>query len=513
MKLISPYISLSDSVRIRKEYFGGIIFNTSTGTVIEVSRKAYTLISIIQANGVTDVNDLNQIWFNLFAKHLHPKTVSKNIKKLIELNVLVVMPQGILHQTDKDGLFQKEQFNTWPAQNHLSAPETLHWAVTYNCDAKCPDCYIERHKHTISSELNTKQILQVLDMIAAAGVFQLAIGGGEPFLREDLATIAAGANERKLVVHITTGRYEHEISVIREIARSIKSIQVGIKNDELIKQPVTEKEKLTKLVNLLNSEGIDVGANLIISLSTIKNFDRIIKLLSEAGFQRITLLRYKPPGNLKRWMQEKPDQDALQLFEVILTGIVAKYPHIQFRVDCGLTFLQRKLPSHQALQSGIRGCVAADRILSVAPDGTVYPCSQLVGEQFLAGSLLEDDFSNIWDSKVINKYRGFRTTKTFKTGHCGYCQAKSHCGGCRVFAEDALGTDPGCPDPILPPSKRPKFSYDRNETIMDIQESIGFTSGGYPFATFEEIKGWLEEESYCDYPLWLLNNNRRRDLV
>ena len=262
MKLISPYISLSDSVRIRKEHFGGIIFNTRTGTVIEVSRKAYTLISIIQANGVTDVNDINQIWFDLFGMHLHPKTISKNIKKLLELNVLILMPQGILHKTGWNDLYQqKEQFNSFPTQSHLSAPETLHWAVTYKCDARCPDCYIERHKHTISSELNTKQILQILDMIAAAEVFQLAIGGGEPFMREDLAEIAAGACERKLVVHITTGRYEHDTSVIRELARSIKSLQIGIKHDELINQPVTEKEKLITLVNLLNSEGIDVGAN------------------------------------------------------------------------------------------------------------------------------------------------------------------------------------------------------------------------------------------------------------
>ena len=32
----SSYISLSDNVRYRKEYFGGILFNTRTGTMMDV---------------------------------------------------------------------------------------------------------------------------------------------------------------------------------------------------------------------------------------------------------------------------------------------------------------------------------------------------------------------------------------------------------------------------------------------------------------------------------------------
>lgn len=74
-----------------------------------------------------------------------------------------------------------------------------------------------------------------------------------------------------------------------------------------------------------------------------------------------------------------------------------------------------------------------------------------------------------------------------------------------MFAEDALGADPGCPEPVLTPTKLKKYGkIELSDTIADIQESIGFTDGGFPYASFEEIQGWLEEEDGYGYPKWLL---------
>jgi len=503
MKLKSSYIGLPHSVLIREEYFGGILFNTCTGTMIDVDREAYSLVLLIKAIGIVDINDIDTI----YGRHIDRKKVNRIVRKLLALNMLAVMPQGILNKNYYFILLENSQCRMkWPSIQHISAPETVHWAVTFKCESDCPDCYIRRHRYKLAAELETKQALEIVGKIADAGVFQLAIGGGEPFLRGDIGNIAAGARERNLVVHITTGRYQHDPGVLRAISKNVKSMQIGIKHEEMLDHPDNEKEKLNKLVYLFGENGIDVGSNLMVSHSTIYQFDRIIELLSTVGFKRITLLRYKPPGDINRWMKEKPDEEDLLEFERKLLKAVDAYPHIQFRVDCGLTFLERKLPSQKAVQFGIRGCTAGDRIMSIAPDGSVFPCSQLVGDQFHAGYLLEDNLKNIWlNSSVLRKYRKFRYSMSFKAGQCGQCAAKTHCGGCRVFADDTLGADPGCPDPVLLPSKRGKHrNNDLYGTIMDIQESIGCTDGGFPYATFEEIKGWLEEENCRDYPKWLI---------
>ncbi|MHB8125286.1 MAG: radical SAM protein [Desulfitobacteriaceae bacterium] len=511
----SPYISLSDSVHYRKEYFGGILFNTRTGTMMDVDREVYLLVELIKTMGVVDVNDLDMIWFNLYDIHLNRRKVIRIIENLLELKMLVVMPNGLLHKENND-IFNHRNQNTinWPLTQFISAPETVHWAITFQCDLDCLDCYVRRHRDDFPTELDTKQALTIVDRIADAGVFQLAIGGGEPLLRDDIISIVARAHERKLVVHVTTGRYQHELNVLRKLAKYIKSMQIGIKQEELLEHPENEKKKLIQLLAITGEQGIDIGANVILSHSTLSEFDHIIDLLATAGFKRITLLRYKPPGNLNRWVKEKPNEDTLLEFERKLLKTMDTYPHIQFRVDCGLAFLERSLPSQTAVSNGIRGCTAADRILSIAPDGMIFPCSQLVGKEFSAGNLLEDELKSFWiNNKVLRRYRNFRNNKAFKSSHCGQCAASTHCGGCRVFAEDALGADPGCPAPVLSQAKLRKYGkFELSDTIADIQESIGFTEGGFPYATFEEIQGWLEEEDGHGYPQWLIRKSvKRRD--
>ena len=506
----SPYISLSDSVRYRPEYFGGILFNTSTGTMMDVDREAYLLVELIKNMGVVDINDLDTIWVKVYDRHINRRAAIGIIEKLLAFKMLVVRPNGLLNK-DYD-----ERSNHWDqtiinghSPQLISAPETVHWAVTFKCDSDCPDCYIRRHRDNFTTELETEEALTIIDRIADAGVFQLAIGGGEPLLREDIMSIVARAHERKLVVHVTTGRYQHEPDALGKLANYIKSLQIGIRHEELLEHPEKEKEKLTQLITMTSELGLDIGANLILSNSTLSEFEYIIKLLAHVGFKRVTLLRYKPPGDIKRWVKEKPDEYTLLEFERKLIKVVDTYPHIQFRVDCGLAFLERKLPSQIAESNGIRGCTAANRILSIAPNGAIFPCSQLVGQELSAGNLLEDDLQSVWiNSEVLKRYRSFRTKKPFKDSQCGYCSAKTHCGGCRVFAEDALGGDPGCPEPVLTTAMLKKYGkYGLPDTIADIQEGIGFTDGGCTYASFEEIQGWLVAE---EYPKWLLRKNAIR---
>lgn len=500
----SPYISLSDSVRYRKEYFGGILFNIRTGTMMDVDREAYLLILLIQTMGIVDVNDLDKLWFNVYNKHINRRAVIKIIEKLLAYRILVVMPNGQLNK-DYDVLSNhRDQTRIdGPDPQLISAPETVHWAVTYKCELECPDCYVRRHRDNFTTELDTKEALTIIDKIADAGVFQLAIGGGEPLLREDIISIVARAYERKLVVHVTTGRYQHKPDALRELAKYIKSLQIGIKQEELLGQPKNEKEKLSQLIAMTSELGLDIGANLMLSNSTLCAFEHIIDLLAAVGFKRLTLLRYKPPGDIQRWLKEKPDEYTLLEFERKFFKTVDTYPDIQFRVDCGLAFLERKLSPQIAEAHGIRGCTAANRILSIAPNGSIFACSQLVGQGLSAGNLLGDDLKNIWmNSEVLRRYRSFRTKKSFKKSYCGQCAAKTHCGGCRVFADDALGADPGCPEPVLSPANLKKYGKeDLCDTILDIQESIGFTNAGFPYASFEQIQGWLAEEFY---PKWLL---------
>ncbi len=461
-------VRLSPKVKVRQEHFGGLIFNMDTGDVIDIDREAFIVISMIRDIQVVDVNALLNMPITYKGKPIDSESIKGVLQKFADIGIIDVMPNGVLSEDYKRLLEEKSRIELrWPEYQHLSAPETIHWAVTYRCEEACLDCYIQRHKGSCTNELDTQEAYKLISKIAESGAFQLAIGGGEPFVRNDLEEIVQRASEEGLIVHITTGKYRIELERLDELAGHIKVLQVGIKVDELIKGDTNSVQKLRTLVGQLSERGIMTGANLIMTRSSIHNLYKIIEMLLQCGFNRYTLLRYKPPINIGRWLVEKPDKGDIELLEARLAGINDKYTDISIRIDCALSFVERKLDPQVALFSGVRGCAAFQRIMFVAPDGSVYPCSQLVGDRFNGCNLLKEEFGTIWDkSDVVKNYRYFRSNKSFKEGSCGKCKAKVFCGGCRVFADDAIGSDPGCPEYV------------------------------------EETKGWLEANNK-DYPSWI----------
>lgn len=500
----SKFIKLSDKVKIRKEHFGGILFNKDTGDVIEIDREAFTVISIIKDIEVVDVKALLDLTISYKGRRIDRERIKSVLSSFNAMDIIDVMPNGVLNENYRIVLEEKSLIKLkWPMYVHLSAPETVHWAVTFQCGESCPDCYIERHKGLFTNELDTQNALKLINKLTDSGVFQLAIGGGEPFMRNDLEDIVYSASKKGLIVHITTGKYEIERRRLDALAKHIKTLQIGIRTDELFSKSTCAVEKLRALVTQLNERNIITGANIIMTRSSIHNFDRIVETLLQCGFNRYTLLRYKPPVDIKRWLQEKPEKHDLDLLEEKLTVMQEIHTDIHFRIDCALSFLERRLNPQTALYAGIRGCVAGDRIISVAPDGSVYPCSQLVEDIFKAGNLLNEDFESIWNrNNVVKKYRGFREKKSFKDSSCGKCKAKVFCGGCRVFAEDAIDSDSGCPGPLY----ESKYADDEYDVIADIQDTIGCTDAGFPYAAREEIEKWLEEANNRNYPSWI--NNR-----
>ncbi len=444
-------IKLSSRTRIRKEYFGGILFNMDTGDVVEVDREAFHVITVLKDAEIADIRNLADLPVLDDGHRVDSRKITSVLSRLITQGIINEMPAGVLTGNYKKALEEKSKIQiSWPACEQLSAPETVHWAVTYRCDNHCPDCYVERHRRQVTGELDTEGAMRLIDKIAGSGVFQLAIGGGEPFARTDLEDIVRRAWGKGLVVHLTTGKYEIEEKRLAKLASSLKTLQIGIRTDELLCQTKDVVEKLRELVKKLDKYRVNAGANLIMTQASINNLDRIVEILINTGIKQYTLLRYKPPGNRQRWLQEKPDKAALLLLEEKLSLLQEKNPELLSRIDCALSFLERRLNPHTALRSGIRGCVAFDRILSIAPDGSVYPCSQLVGAAFNAGNLLNDDFETIWnESTAARRYRHFRDSRSFLEGSCGKCKARAFCGGCRIFAHDAVGSDPGCPEPVF----------------------------------------------------------------
>ena len=558
-------------LRLRKEHFGGIAFNAENGISADLDRAAFRMLATVVREGAVQEEDLPENLLLPGEKSNNRIAARSVLDELVELGLLLrhdgphLQAAGtpIWHHPVDPGKVK-------PVQGCLTAPETIHWAVTYDCRSRCPDCYARRHRKSEDEEMNTAEAHRAVAALADWGVFQLAIGGGEPFLRPDLPDLASEAARRGMVVHITTGLEELPEKVMERLSSSVKVLQLGIDEHRLLKEPKKMTDSLGRNLEMAAGAGMKTGANLKVSKTTLTNFKLILDRLADCGFESITLLRYKPPPTYERWLAESPLPRSMLAFELFLEEAATDFSHITFRVDCALSFLFRHLETSEARRRGIRGCVAAQRIAALDPQGNLLPCSQLYAPRFRAGNILEEEPERIWcQSPVLRRYRFFRDKARFKQSQCGICRAIAHCGGCRVFADDAWGADPFCPQPLWPPLKSlgkkgrkvelAKYMHQKEyvsveeymerygvgcktavkelrnsfleridpgnkgnmktecysnpdyNVVETIQDLIGCTSGGLPLATAEEIGSWLDEAEparrYGGYPGWLIDKN------
>jgi len=440
------FLKLAEGVRIRKEPFGGLIYEPSSGATLELDRGAYRFVELA-SRGVSFENAYKTVVAEDVEKGLARNDIIRVARSLLKQRVM--KRSGLILAHDRST--EMADITPWPSGSNLTGPETVHWAVTYRCIADCPDCYAARHRSSSKTELSTNQAKAAIDSIASWGTFQLAIGGGEPMLREDLTDLVHHAADKGLAVHVTTSGDLLSPSLLNSLAGSLTCLQVGIRHHDLLGRFSNDQtSRLNRIIDGAERAGIRVGANLVLCRTVLVRFEEAVELLHKVGFRRLVLLRYKPPSSIQQWKREAPNGHELLGMEDRITDVLTRHPEIELRLDCALSFIMRNISPETARKEGMRGCVAGARIIAIGPDGSIYPCSQLVDPRFLGGNIIEHEPERIWKrSFVVSKMRRFRSTASFRRSACGVCRAAEYCGGCRVFTHEGYGPDTGCPGPVL----------------------------------------------------------------
>lgn len=287
--------------------------------------------------------------------------------------------------------------------------------------------------------MSLTQIRRLVDKLSELQVFQIAIGGGEPFLRPDLPEIVNIIRRRGILPNITTNGTLLTGTTLEEIADKIGCLKISF-----------ETGNFSKKIEPANSAGVPFGINLILTQENIARIEDILSLCSRLGAKNVTLLRPKPSSrNLEWWRTHRPQTVKYLRLAERLDKLKNKFKDIQITVDCALSFLMKDVPRSALEYRGVYGCSAGERFVFIAPNGDVYPCSQFVDTDYLIGNALKGDFANLWnESPVLTKFRKFRENDAFSETFCAKCRNVRNCGGCRAIAkknqDDFYGGDPAC---------------------------------------------------------------------
>lgn len=87
--------------------------------------------------------------------------------------------------------------------NQARHPQSVTFELTYGCNLRCVHCFNPTHR-ALPHELETAEILKILDQLAAFGVLTVTFTGGEPSIRPDIEEILRHARRQGLLIRLLT---------------------------------------------------------------------------------------------------------------------------------------------------------------------------------------------------------------------------------------------------------------------------------------------------------------------
>lgn len=391
---------LAEGVVLRPEAFGGMAFHRQRGFTLEVDSKAY---------------DFLRACFT--PRPLPPPghPAARLVPRLVHLGFLRPVEAAAERAEGVPDM-------PWPGDGiTLSAPETVHLAITARCNQACVSCYVPRQD--VGPELTAADWCNAIEQWARMRVFQVAVGGGEPLLYEGLFEVLACAHGHGIVPNLTTNGALLTTDTVRQLERAGVA-RVNMNWNGPGDGPTTQPTP-TRALQLLLDSAMQVGVNLLITPVLLPQLPHVLARLYALGLRRVTLLRPKPPAiptpEGAAWYETKRlhRADLLRLRAVLNAWQRA----LHLEVDCALVNLMGDASPKLLRRRGVYGCTAGRRICTVWPDGRVTPCSFLA--DLCAGDVQHTPFVKLWAQG--ENWEALRNPATRSQDGCASCAVALQC--------------------------------------------------------------------------------------
>jgi mycofactocin radical SAM maturase len=324
------------------------------------------------------------------------------------------------------------------AKNGLRAPVNVTWEITLKCNLRCAHC-LSDSGDVDKNELSTVECMKLIDDLTALKVFQVNIGGGEPFLREDFLNLLDYSHKKGLVTCVSTNGTIINDSISKKLA-SMEMLYLQVSLDGATGETndrIRGKGTYRKVINAMESlaaNGVRFSINTVLTRINFEQLEDLRALAGQYGAE-LRVSRFRPSGRGKASKSDLgPTAEQLESF--------AEWLDRHDLVRTGDSFFC--LTSDSRRHKGLDMCGAAKMTCCVSPDGNVYPCAFLQEPPFFSGNVRENSFKNIWDnSPVFNQFRNINVKSCVECYRFDVCR-----GGCPAMAyhtyHDINMPDPEC---------------------------------------------------------------------
>jgi len=384
-----------------------------------------TAVEMLHALYTSDKVDTGAVVAQMAARHnVDPARVEADLEALLRsLSVLLSNQPGCAPAVKQT-----------PFGSHKRLyPVLAEIALTYRCQNRCTFCYASApDRGRKVPTMPTAEVKAVIDKIVdQAHVPSLSFTGGEPTLRRDLPELVAYGRSRGMWMNlITNGIRCAKPEFVKALAEAgLDSAQVSLEaGDSPTHDRVVGRagafERTVQGIRNLREAGIRVHTNTTINRHNRDALHSLIDLVAALGSEHLSMNMVIRTGDAVG----QPDIGYADIGPLVLD--LKKHAE-----DAGMKFVWYSpvpfcLFNPAAYGLGSPSCSAADGLLSIAPDGSVLPCSSF--EQGV-GSLLYEEFDAVWNRRSARYWRN----KEFLPPGCQACEyAALCCGACPLYWDE-----------------------------------------------------------------------------
>lgn len=292
----------------------------------------------------------------------------------------------------------------------------VHLKLTNQCNLGCSYCYAQSGKR--SGALSWGELEMIArDVAALSDSVAYVLSGGEPLLHPSVLDFAEKVKAAGNKVHLLTNGSLIDGANAERIAAAADVVKISLDGSNEAVHSATRGKgnyaRVTRAIELL----LGHGANVVVAMTVTRaNCGDIAAMVSRYG-SRLALQPLFKAGR------------ASVADDLALTG--GEYYRVLAAVE-GVSPMGDVIAKLNSLRGlGVRRCAMAEREISIAETGDVYPCQLLHDARFRAGNVRERSLGEIYSkSPVFAKMRQISTDSLTK---CSTCAVRYLCGGaCRA---------------------------------------------------------------------------------
>jgi len=328
-------------------------------------------------------------------------------------------------------------------------PKLAVWEVTLRCDQACRHCgsraAVER-----PGELSTAECLDLIRQLADLGVMEVALIGGEAYLRPDFLDLVRAVRAHGMHCMIVTAGRGLDRALARELKRAdLVSASISIDGAAAVHDRLRSNGAHAAAVEALRElrdAGVKVTVNTQVNRLSMPDLpailDTVIAERAEAWQMMLTVAMGRAVDEPDVLLQP---YDLLELFPLVDELAARCRDHgVRFYPANNLGYfgpyehrLRGTLP-----QGHNMSCGAGRTTIGIESDGLIKGCPSLTSEPWGAGSIREHALVDIWQRASALRYTRDRTVEDL-TGFCRTCYYADTCRAGCTWTGSVLFGKPG----------------------------------------------------------------------